>query len=273
MARLLLLPMLAVTLPAEASEAPETCATAWVLRCGTGWTGPTCCDSGFGCSQMNSWYSHCVPNESISEVAQSFSLAASEKVDEECYHMFNELSFNTLVESFPANPDGEANAYVDYKLCGMQCKANVFGGRTQLVASHLHLASDGDGENGSGPPVNNFCGDSGPGMIADGSSYKSPCAHHKNRAAGMSMTGFVDEQNAGFALGSWLKDTASNPSSVSLRLPFHCQLDALAGRGQGSGGNVSRRDADELGEVGLCARGVRAGASSRLSFLESVQGS
>ena len=176
MARLLLLSMLAVTLPAEASEAPETCATAWVQCGGTGWTGPTCCDSGFSCSQMNSWYSHCVPKGSIPEQTQPVSLAASEMVDDECYHMFSELSFNTLVQSFPHNPDSEAKAYVDCKLCsrsGMQCTANVFGGRTQLVASHIHLASDGDGENGAGPPVINFCGDNGPGMIADGSPYKT----------------------------------------------------------------------------------------------------
>ena len=126
--------------------------------------------------------------------------------DDECYHMFSELSFNTLVQSFPSNPDSEATAYVDGKLCsrsGMQCTANVLGGRTQLVASHIDLASDGDGENGAGPPVINFCGDNGPGMIADGSSYKSACAHYHNRAALMSMTGnFADgAQNAGFTLG------------------------------------------------------------------------
>ena len=96
----------------------------------------------------------------------------------------------------------------------MQCTANLLGGRTQLVASHIHLASDGDGENGAGPPVINFCGDNDPGMIADGSSYKSPCAHYHNRAALMSMTGnFIDgAQYAGFMLGSRLKDIATNPS-------------------------------------------------------------
>ena len=129
--------------------------------------------------------------------------------DDECYRMFSELSFSTMVQSFPAYPDSETKAYVDCKLCSrsdMQCTASVFGVRTQLVAPHMHLASDVNGENGSGPPVINFSGNNGPGMIADCSPYKSPCAHYKNRAAVKSMMGnFVDGQNAGFTLRSRLK--------------------------------------------------------------------
>ena len=88
---------------------------------------------------------------------------------------------------------------------GMQCAANVFGGRTQLGASHMHLASDVNGENGSGLPVINFNGNNGPGMIADCSPYESPCVHYKNRAAVKSMIGnFIDGQNAGFTLRSRL---------------------------------------------------------------------
>jgi len=251
MARLLLLSMLAFALPAEASEAPETCATAWVQCGGTGWTGPTCCDSGFSCSQMNSWYSQCVPKGSIPEKPEPVDMASA---DDECYHMFSELSFNTLVQSFPSNPDSEATAYVDCKLCsrsGMQCTANVLGGRTQLVASHIHLASDGDGENGAGPPVINFCGDNGPGMIADGSPYKSPCAHYQNRAALMSMTGnFVDgAQNAGFTLGSRLKDIASNPSK------YYFNFHSIA--------SWTHWQIEGKGPVGMC-RGVMQMSQRRL---------
>ena len=63
----------------------------------------------------------------------------------------------------------------------MRCTVNVIGCCIQLVASHIHQASDVDGENGSGPPVINFCGNNGHGMIADCSPYKSPCACFKNR--------------------------------------------------------------------------------------------
>ena len=215
---------------------------------------------------MNSWYSQCVPKGFIPEKPEPVDMASA---DDECYHMFSELSLNALVQSFPSNPDSEATAYVVCKYCsrsGMQCTDNVLGGRTQLVASHIHLASDGDGENGAGPPVINFCGDNGPGMIADGSSYKSPCAHFHNRAALMSMTGnFVDgAQNAGFTLASPLKGIAANPSKYYVN--FHSiAMDALADRGQGSSGNGPRRYADKSEEVGLCAGVARASSCSRLN--------
>ena len=200
---------------------------------------------------MNSWYSQCVPKGPIPEKPEPVDMASA---DDERYHMFSELSFNTLVQSFPSNPDSEATAYVDCKLCsrsGMQCTANVLGGRTQLVASHIHLASDGDGGNGAGPPVINFCGDNGPGMIADGSSYKSPCAHYHNRAALMSMTGnFVDgAQNAGFMLGSRLTDIAANPSKYYVN--FH------------STASWTHWQIEGKGPVGMC-RGVTQMSQRRL---------
>ena len=109
---------------------------------------------------------------------------APDIVDDECYCMISELSFSTMVQSFRAYPDCDAKAYVDFKLCscsGMRCTVNVIGCCIQLVASHIHQASDVDGENGSGPPVINFCGNNGHGMIADCSPYKSSCACFKNR--------------------------------------------------------------------------------------------
>ena len=199
---------------AVAMPVVKACATGWVQCGGAGWTGPTCCDHGFSCSQLNSWYSQCVPENYGPQKP-----ARSERMEgDECYHLFSELSFNSLVQSFPSNPDSQATAYVDCKLCsrsGMRCVGNVHGGRTQLVASHIHLASDGDGANGSGPPVLNFCGSNDRGMILDGSPYKTPCAHYKNGEALMSdMEGdFIHgKQNAGFTLGSRLRDIASNPS-------------------------------------------------------------
>ncbi|CAE7387304.1 cel6A [Symbiodinium natans] len=244
-----LLLTLAAALPI--SDAGAACATAWVQCGGTGWAGPTCCPSGFSCSQMNSWYSQCVPKGSIAPPEQPKPVA-----EDECYHMFSELSFNTLVQSFPSNPDSEATAYVDCKLCshsGMHCTANVLGGRTQLIASHIHLASDGDGVNGSGPPVINFCGENGPGFIADGSKYKTPCAHYANRAALMSdMQGnFVDgEQNAAFTLGSRLKDIASNPSK------YYFNFHSIA--------SWTHWQIEGKGPVGMC-RGVMQLSQRRLT--------
>ncbi|CAJ1351984.1 unnamed protein product [Effrenium voratum] len=169
---------------------------------------PTCCDHGFSCSQMNSWYSQCVPAGAIAPAPK-----IPERMEgDECYEMFSELSFNSLVQSFPSNPDSQATAYVNCKLCsqsGMRCAANVHGGRTQLIASHIHVASDGDGVNGAGPPVINFCGDNSPGMISDGSPYKTPCAHYTKGAALMAdMRGnFIDgKQNSAFTLWRRLRE-------------------------------------------------------------------
>eukprot|EP00438_Fugacium_kawagutii_P008499 Skav210951 [mRNA] locus=scaffold713:309647:310462:+ [translate_table: standard] len=245
------------------AHADNACATAWVQCGGTGWTGPTCCDHGFSCSQLNSWYSQCVPEgpqkpEKLSEKPEHMEERMKAMEEDECYNMFSELSFNSLVQSYPNNPDSQATAYVDCKLCsqsGMHCVANIHGGRTQLIASHIHLASDGDGENGSGPPVINFCGSNDRGMILDGSPYKTPCAHYKNGEALMNdMQGdFIQgKQNAGFTLGSRLKDIASNPSKYyfnfhSIASWTHWQLEGKGPVGMCRGVmQMSRRLAEDV---------------------------
>ena len=104
-------------------------------------------------------------------------LADPEIVDDECYCMLSELSLSTIVQSFRAHPDSDAKAYVNSKLCscsGMRCTANVIGCFIQLVASHIHQATDVDGENGSGLSVINSGGNNGYGIIAD----CSPCKRH-----------------------------------------------------------------------------------------------
>eukprot|EP00438_Fugacium_kawagutii_P002395 Skav210780 [mRNA] locus=scaffold275:34365:35153:+ [translate_table: standard] len=243
-----------VTVTMPVANAASACATAWVQCGGPGWTGPTCCDHGYSCSQLSSWYSQCVPEGSGPEKP-----AKPERMEGDvCYHMFSELSFNSLVQSFPNNPDSQATAYVDCKLCsqsGMNCVGNVHGGRTQLIASHIHLASDGDGENGSRPPVINFCGSNDRGMILDGSPYKTPCAHYKNGEALMNdMQGdFIQgEQNAGFTLGSRLKDIASNPSKYyfnfhSIASWTHWQIEGKGPVGMCRGiMQLSRRLAEDV---------------------------
>ena len=54
---------------------------------------------------MNSWYTQCVPKGSTAQPEK-----AKPVPEDECYHMFSELSFNTLVQSFPSNRDSEATA-------------------------------------------------------------------------------------------------------------------------------------------------------------------
>ena len=246
-------PLLSIFVVAMPVADATVCATAWVQCGGAGWTGPTCCDHGFSCSQMNSWYSQCVPAGAIAPAPK-----IPERMEgDECYEMFSELSFNSLVQSFPSNPDSQATAYVNCKLCsqsGMRCAANVHGGRTQLIASHIHVASDGDGVNGAGPPVINFCGDNSPGMISDGSPYKTPCAHYTKGAALMAdMRGnFIDgKQNSAFTLGSRLRDIASNPSN------YYFNFHSIA--------SWTHWQLEGKGPVGMC-RGIMQLSQRRLAM-------
>ena len=57
----------------------------------------------------------------------------------------------------------------------MTCDANVYGGKTPLIASHIHIADNGNGSTGTGDPVINFCGTNGQGSIDDGTPYSEPC--------------------------------------------------------------------------------------------------
>lgn len=55
----------------------------------------------------------------------------------------------------------------------MTCAASVYCGKTELIATHSHLASNGNGTFGSGDPVINFCGSNGPGMLNDGTEHRT----------------------------------------------------------------------------------------------------
>merc|ERR1712187_850823 len=79
-----------------------------------------------------------------------------------CFYLNSNMAFNNLVQSFPNNPDSHAQGYATFKLCTngtlIADTALVYGGQSPLIASHIHRAQNGDGENGSGPPVISFCG-------------------------------------------------------------------------------------------------------------------
>jgi len=45
------------------TDKPEKCAGEWATCGGDGYTGPTCCTTGYTCKRFNNWYSQCVPKE------------------------------------------------------------------------------------------------------------------------------------------------------------------------------------------------------------------
>merc|ERR1712146_164903 len=141
-------------------------------------------------------------------------------------------------QTYPGNPDSMATGYTDCYLCTngtMTCSATVFGGRTRLIASHIHIADNGDGATGSGAPVINFCGDNGDGFINDGTDYRSPCsAYDDGHSAYMpTMFGaFVDGTNMGYTLASRIMDIGMNPHKYYFN--FHRSPAGLTGRTMGT---------------------------------------
>lgn len=191
----------------------DICATTWVQCGGKGYTGPTCCTAGDTCNKNNEYYSQCVPEKTEVHAAPSM----HDPIADKCYNVFANMEFNNLIQDFPSNPDSHGKGYVNCKLCtggDMTCNANVYGGKTMLIASHIHVATNGNGDTGSGPPVINFCGSNEMGMILDGTAYPEGCMPYK---AGDALEGhmkgvFVEgAPNAGFTLAQRVQDIGEHP--------------------------------------------------------------
>ena len=43
------------------ANAASSCSSGYGQCGGNGWTGPTCCESGYTCTEQNEWYSQCIP--------------------------------------------------------------------------------------------------------------------------------------------------------------------------------------------------------------------
>jgi len=137
--------------------------------------------------------------------------------DDSCFTLFSSMAFNNLMQSFPNNPDSHAEGFATFKLCTngslVADTALVYGGQTPLIASHIHYATNGDGENGSGPPVISFCGSNTPGLINAAGPYPEPCAPYmmgSSNNAGM-MGYLIPGENQGTSLSERVRDIAANP--------------------------------------------------------------
>merc|ERR1711865_653736 len=134
-------------------------------------------------------------------------------------------NYNNLMQSFPNNPDSMAKGFSTCTLCTngtMTCNANVYGGKTELVASHIHLASDGNGTSGSGDPVINFCGSNGGGMINDHTDYMNECAKYSSTSNSLNpemMGAKVAGTTEGQSLAALVEDIGTNPGKYYLN--FH----------------------------------------------------
>jgi len=168
----------------------------------------------------------------------------------QCFNLFSNVAFNSLMQDYPGNPDSAATGYVSCKLCTsgtMTCNGTVFSGKTTLIASHIHLADNGDGATGSGAPVINFCGNNAPGFINDGTDYLSMCnPYDQDGSAYMpDMPGaFVESENKGTSLASRILDIGQHPDKYYFN--FHSVASWTYWKHHGNGS-----------PVGMC-RGVMA---------------
>merc|ERR1711904_266152 len=140
-----------------------------------------------------------------------------EGADEMCFNLFSSMFFNNLMQSFPDNPDSNAEGVATFKLCTngalIADTALVYGGQTPLIASHIHMASNGNGETGSGSPVISFCGSNTPGLINAAGPYPEPCAPYMGGSSNnANMMGYlIPGENTGTSLSERVRDIARNP--------------------------------------------------------------
>merc|ERR1712176_748658 len=172
-----------------------------------------------------------------------------------CFNLFSSMSFNNLMQSFPNNPDSHAQGFATFKLCTngslIADTALVYGGQTPLIASHIHMASNGDGETGSGPPVISFCGSNTPGLINVAGPYPEPCAPYMGGSSNnANMMGyFIPGENEGTSLSQRVLDIAANPGK------YYFNFHSIASWAYWSAQNPSNPQ-----PVGMC-RGVMKSSS------------
>jgi len=136
-----------------------------------------------------------------------------------CYSVYSQLNVNPL-QAYPGNPDSKAFGFATCTLCtdgAMHCTSLTHSGKSEIIAAHIHHVSEEDGKDGAtgeGPPVVNFCGKNGAGLIQDGVDYTRPCAQwDKNGVAhddGMTGT-LVPGFNRGISAAERVADIVKRP--------------------------------------------------------------
>merc|ERR1711972_976287 len=186
--------------------------------------------------------------------------------DDMCFDLFSSMAYNNLLQSFPNNPDSHAQGFATFKLCTngtlIADTALVYGGQSPLIASHIHRAQNGDGENGSGPPVISFCGSNTPGLINAAGPYPEPCAPYMGGSSNNAhmMGYFIPGENEGTSLSERVRDIAANPGM------YYFNFHSVASWAYWSAQNPSHPE-----PVGMC-RGVMKSSSlpTKLSSTDSL---
>lgn len=162
--------------------------------------------------------------EESTQATPTTTAVPAEPVEVKCYSMYSQLAMNEL-QIYAGNPDSKASGYASFTLCTngtMSGTALVFGGVSEIIATHIHHCQGGDtpqtrtADLCEGPPVINFCGSNVAGLIADGVPYPEACAPYSSarasRTSGMRGV-LIPGENKDMTVADRVLDIVHNPQS------------------------------------------------------------
>ena len=158
-----------------------------------------------------------------------------------CYNLYSYMKYNNLMQAYANSPDDHANGYATFTLCTdgtLTADANVWGGRMDLIASHVHKCNDGKtGEDCSGPPVINFCGSNDMGMITDAGHYVDECMPYNSNGNSVN-TGMTGNMSDGveMSISDLVDDIGNYPDKYYMN--FHSIASWSYWQSHGDGGPV-----------------------------------
>ncbi|KAI8800636.1 glycoside hydrolase superfamily [Cladochytrium replicatum] len=103
-------------------SAAQSCAAAWGQCGGQGWTGATCCPSGWSCVFSNNWYSQCLQVAGSSTITTTKTAAATSASTKTTTAAATSAATKTTTTTIVASPSPVSNAFV--KVSGTQFTVN-----------------------------------------------------------------------------------------------------------------------------------------------------
>lgn len=132
---------------------------------------------------------------------------------------------SNVLQFYLGSPDRDARGFTTCKLCtdgDMTCDALLYGGRSPIIASHIHTSETDDGRSSEGPPVISFCGDNTDGLINSRPAYPQACSAYKNGKSnnpGMKGVFLLSEANKDISMADRVRDIGQNPGRYYMN--FH----------------------------------------------------
>jgi len=178
----------------------------------------------------------------LEEKRKSRALLHNHHESKRCYNLVSDMKYNNLMQAYANSPDDLSRQWIYYfTLCTdgtLTADANVWGGRMDLIASHVHKCNDGKtGEDCSGPPVINFCGSNDMGMITDAGHYIDECMPYNSNGNSVN-TGMTGNMSDGveMSISDLVDDIGNYPDKYYMN--FHSIASWSYWQSHGDGGPV-----------------------------------